>query len=130
MGGGGKTDEGSADNCIRIWNTVNNTPLSCVDTGSHVCNLLWSKNVNEIVSTHGRPLNQIMFWKCPSLSKVATLTGYHTWPVRHLAIAPDGQTIVTGAGDERLCFWNVFPGIGSHVSSVPSACSRLHQTIR
>ena len=25
------------------------------------------------------------------------------------AMSPDGQTIVTGAGDETLRFWNVFP---------------------
>jgi WD40 repeat protein len=24
-------------------------------------------------------------------------------------MSPDGQTIVTGAGDETLRFWNVFP---------------------
>jgi cell division cycle 20-like protein 1 (cofactor of APC complex) len=26
-------------------------------------------------------------------------------------MSPDGQTIVTGAGDETLRFWNVFPGL-------------------
>ena len=25
------------------------------------------------------------------------------------ALSPDGQTVVTGAGDETLRFWNVFP---------------------
>ena len=25
-------------------------------------------------------------------------------------MSPDGQTVVTGAGDETLRFWNVFPG--------------------
>jgi len=40
---------------------------------------------------------------------VATLTG-HTMRVLYLALSPDGQTIVTGAGDETLRFWNVFPG--------------------
>ena len=29
--------------------------------------------------------------------------------VLYLAVSPDGQTIVTGAGDETLRFWNVFP---------------------
>ena len=41
--------------------------------------------------------------------QVATLTG-HTYRVLYLAMSPDGQTIVTGAGDETLRFWNVFPG--------------------
>jgi len=30
--------------------------------------------------------------------------------VLYLAASPDGQTIVTGAGDETLRFWSVFPG--------------------
>jgi WD40 repeat protein len=41
-----------------------------------VCNLMWSKNVNEIVSTHGYSLNQIIVWKYPSMQKIATLTGH------------------------------------------------------
>lgn len=32
-----------------------------------------------------------------------------TRSVLYLALSPDGQTIVTGAGDETLRFWNVFP---------------------
>ena len=28
----------------------------------------------------------------------------------YLAGSPDGKSIVTGAGDESLRFWNVFPG--------------------
>ena len=74
-----------------------------------VCNLMWSKTVNEIVSTHGYSLNQIIVWKYPSMTKVATLTG-HTYRVLYLAMSPDCQTIVTGAGDETLRFWNAFPG--------------------
>ncbi|XP_019422632.1 PREDICTED: protein FIZZY-RELATED 1-like [Lupinus angustifolius] len=99
---------GTADRCIRFWNTTTNSHLNCVDTGSQVCNLVWSKNVNELVSTHGYSQNQIIVWKYPSMSKVATLTG-HTYRVLYLAVSPDGQTIVTGAGDETLRFWNVFP---------------------
>ena len=39
---------------------------------------------------------------------VASLTG-HTHRVLYLAMSPDGETIVTGAGDETLRFWNAFP---------------------
>ncbi|KAJ0802497.1 putative transcription factor WD40-like family [Helianthus annuus] len=99
---------GTADRCIRFWNTTTNSHLSCMDTGSQVCNLVWSKNVNELVSTHGYSQNQIIVWRYPTMSKLATLTG-HTYRVLYLAISPDGQTIVTGAGDETLRFWNVFP---------------------
>jgi cell division cycle 20-like protein 1 (cofactor of APC complex) len=100
---------GTADKCIRFWSTQTGTALSCVDTGSQVCNLMWSKSANELVSTHGYSLNQVIVWRYPSMSKVATLTG-HTFRVLYLAMSPDGQTIVTGAGDETLRFWNVFPG--------------------
>lgn len=100
---------GTADRCIRFWNTLSGSNLSCVDTGSQVCNLAWSQNCNEIVSTHGYSLNQIVVWRYPSLSKVVTLTG-HTFRVLYLAMSPDGSTIVTGAGDETLRFWQVFPG--------------------
>ncbi|XP_057491372.1 protein FIZZY-RELATED 3-like [Actinidia eriantha] len=99
---------GTADRCIRFWNTTNGNQINSVDTGSQVCNLVWSKNVNELVSTHGYSQNQIMVWKYPSMAKVATLTG-HSLRVLYLAMSPDGQTIVTGAGDETLRFWNVFP---------------------
>lgn len=72
---------------------------------------MWSKNSNEIVSTHGYSggavSNQICVWKYPTMSPVATLTG-HTYRVLYLAMSPDGQTIVTGAGDETLRFWNAF----------------------
>lgn len=86
---------GTADRCIRFWNTTNGNQLNHVDTGSQVCiwgnhdayffppslwkfdniyvqvcNLAWSRNVNEIVSTHGYSQNQIMVWKYPSMSKV------------------------------------------------------------
>lgn len=99
---------GTADRCIRFWNTASGSPLSCVDTGSQVCNLAWSKNVNELVSTHGYSQNQICLWRYPSMSKVATLTG-HTLRVLYLSVSPDGETIVTGAGDETLRFWSAFP---------------------
>ncbi|CAH0515441.1 unnamed protein product [Peronospora belbahrii] len=99
---------GTADRCIRFWNTQSLTALPFVDTGSQVCNLMWSKNANEVVSTHGYSLNQIIVWKYPTMTKLATLTG-HTFRVLYLAMSPDGQTIVTGAGDKTLRFWNAFP---------------------
>jgi cell division cycle 20-like protein 1 (cofactor of APC complex) len=102
------TGGGTADRCIRFWNTSNYTQTNCVDTGSQVCNLVFSKTVNELVSTHGYSLNQIITWKLPSMTKLATFTG-HMYRVLYLGLSPDGQNIVTGAGDETLRFWNVFP---------------------
>jgi len=102
------TGGGTADQCIRFWDTINLNPLNCINTGSQVCNLVFSKTNDELVSTHGYSLNQVIVWKYPSMEKIATLTG-HTFRVLYLAMNPDGSSIVTGAGDERLRFWNVFP---------------------
>ena len=41
------------------------------------------------------------------MQQIAQLTG-HTYRVLYLSLSPDGETIVTGAGDETLRFWNVF----------------------
>ncbi|CAG7853141.1 Protein FIZZY-RELATED 3 AltName: Full=Cell cycle switch protein CCS52B [Serendipita indica DSM 11827] len=103
---------GTQDKKMRFWNTVSGAMLSEVDTGSQVCNLAWSKTSQEIVSTHGYSStsgqNLICLWKYPSMEMVASLSG-HTHRVLYLAMSPDGQTIVTGAGDETLRFWNAFP---------------------
>lgn len=98
---------GTADRRIKFWNTQTGTCTSEIDTGSQVCNLAWSKNSNELVSTHGFSQNQIVVWKYPSMTQVASLTG-HTYRVLYLAMSPDGQTVVTGAGDETLRFWKCF----------------------
>jgi cell division cycle 20-like protein 1 (cofactor of APC complex) len=100
---------GTADKTIRFWNTLNGEQLHCIDSGSQVCSLVFSKNTEEVVSSHGYMMNQIIIWN--KNKKVASLTG-HTMRVLYLAISPDGQNIVTGAGDETLRFWNVFPGAG------------------
>lgn len=64
------------------------------------------------------------------MSKVITLTG-HTYRVLYLALSPDGQTIVTGAGDETLRFWNVFPANGTESTSGSTLNSLpLGRTIR
>ena len=98
---------GTADRTIKFWNTSTGNLIKEVDTGSQVCNLSWSKNSDEIVSTHGYSQNQIVVWKYPKMEQVVSLTG-HTYRVLYLSASPDGTTVVTGAGDETLRFWKVF----------------------
>merc|ERR1712166_1232924 len=102
------TGGGTADQHIRFWNTLTLQPLAAINTGSQVCNLVFSKSNDELVSTHGYSLNQVIVWKYPTMEKIATLTG-HTFRVLYLAMNPYGSSIVTGAGDETLRFWNIFP---------------------
>ena len=107
---------GTADRTIRFWNTTNFEPIFKVDTGSQVCNLVFSKSSNELVSTHGYSLNQINVWKLPNMQKIKTLTG-HSFRVLYLSLSPDGQSIVTGAGDKTLKFWNIFPPFKNNYNS-------------
>uniref|UniRef100_A0A1I7ZQS6 Fizzy-related protein homolog n=1 Tax=Steinernema glaseri TaxID=37863 RepID=A0A1I7ZQS6_9BILA len=102
---------GTADRCLRFWNTLTGQPMQCIDTGSQVCNVAWSKHSSELVSTHGYSLNQVIIWKYPALQPITKLTG-HQFRVLYLAMSPDGESIVTGAGDETLRFWHVFSKSG------------------
>lgn len=80
---------GSADRTIKFWNTLDGTMVDSIDTGSQVCNLVFSKTTREFVSTHGYSNNEIIVWKYPTLEKVSTLTG-HTSRVLFLAMNPSG----------------------------------------
>jgi cell division cycle 20-like protein 1 (cofactor of APC complex) len=98
---------GTADRHITFRSVLNGQILSSLDTGSQVCNLAFNSTGNEIVSTHGYSQNQISLWRVKDMKPLATLTG-HTTRVLYLAVSPDETSIVTGAGDETLRFWNVF----------------------
>lgn len=98
---------GTADRMIRLWDTSSGACLNAVDTKSQVCSLLWSPHYRELVSSHGFSLNQLIVWKHPTMVKVTELTG-HTARVLHMAMSPDGQTVVSASGDATLRFWNIF----------------------
>eukprot|EP00122_Pirum_gemmata_P007567 Pgem_evm1s6947 len=59
------------------------------------------------LNSHGFSQNQLAIWKYPSMTKITELTG-HTSRVLHMALSPDGQTVVSAAGDETLRFWRCF----------------------
>lgn len=120
---------GTADMHIRFFNTITGNLLSEVDTGSQVCNLAWSKINNEIVSTHGfsgsKVSNQVQVWRYPDMGQVATLMG-HTMRVLYLAMSPDGESVVSGAGDETLRFWDLnSSGSGKGLFSPSRSSSRM-----
>eukprot|EP00878_Enallax_costatus_P023659 GHUV01025180.1.p1 GENE.GHUV01025180.1~~GHUV01025180.1.p1 ORF type:complete len:173 (-),score=57.08 GHUV01025180.1:1398-1916(-) len=98
---------GTADRCIKFHNTTTGALLNSIDTGSQVCALQWSRHEREILSSHGYSKNQLCLWRYPSLVKAAELTG-HTERVLHMAISPDGSSVVTAGADETLRFWKVF----------------------
>mmetsp|Transcript_64557 Transcript_64557/g.154226 ORF Transcript_64557/g.154226 Transcript_64557/m.154226 type:complete len:464 (-) Transcript_64557:22-1413(-) len=118
------TGGGVSDQVIRFCNALTDTPTKSFSAGSQVCNLHWARNANEVVSTHGYSNNEIIVWRYPCLTRIASLRG-HAARVLHLAASPDGRCLVTGAADETLRFWEVFPPRHTAVSQ-PS----FFQTIR
>ncbi|GAX80860.1 hypothetical protein CEUSTIGMA_g8295.t1 [Chlamydomonas eustigma] len=101
------TGGGTADRCIKFWNTHTGANLSSIDTGSQVCALQWSRHERELLSSHGYSKNQLSLWKYPSLVKVAEMTG-HQGRVLHMATSPDGSSVVSAGADETLRFWRCF----------------------
>lgn len=98
---------GTADRSIKFWNTANGKLLSSVNTGSQVCGLVWSKTEKELLSSHGFSQNELCLWRYPTMARMREFTG-HTARVLHLAMSPDGASVVSAAADETLRFWNVF----------------------
>lgn len=98
---------GTADRTIKFWNSANGKLLNSVNTGSQVCGLVWSKTDRELLSSHGFSQNELCLWKYPTMARVREFTG-HTARVLHLAMSPDGSSVVSAAADETLRFWSVF----------------------
>jgi cell division cycle 20-like protein 1 (cofactor of APC complex) len=98
---------GTQDRTIKIWNTNTMKLVESIDTSSQVCNIAFSRQSREFVTTHGYSDNLILIWDADTLDVKATLKG-HSERVIYLSTGPDPQKIVTGAGDETIRFWDVF----------------------
>jgi len=101
------TGGGTQDRTIKLWSTQTMKLVESIDTESQVCNIAFSKNSHEFVSTHGYSDNLILVWDADKMEVKASLKG-HKDRVIFLSVGPDGEKIVTGAGDETIRFWDVF----------------------
>lgn len=82
------TGGGSTDKTVKLWNTTEMSCLKSCDTGSQVCNMIFSSSTNELVTSHGYSLNSIMVWNARTMQKLATLEG-HSYRVLYMAKSPD-----------------------------------------
>lgn len=98
---------GTADRTIKFWHSASGKLVQSVNAGSQVCGLVWSRSERELLSSHGFSQNELCLWRYPSMTRVREFTG-HTARVLHLAMSPDGSSVVSAAADETLRFWNVF----------------------
>lgn len=103
------TGGGTADKCIKTWNSVNGQCLNTVNTGSQVTQLVWNPDAKELLSAHGYAENQLTLWSYPRMQKLADLTG-HTSRILSVSMSPATGMICSAGGDETLRFWNPFGG--------------------
>jgi len=50
--------------------------MNKINVESQVCKISFSKNSNEFITTHGFEDNEIVLWKYPKITKLATLKGH------------------------------------------------------
>ncbi|CAN0921170.1 Cell division cycle 20.5, cofactor of APC complex [Linum grandiflorum] len=98
---------GDDDKTIKFWNTDTGACLNSVNTSCQVSALLWNKHEKELLSSYGSPGNQLILWKYPLMVKLFETPGITS---RHLVMAPspDGCTVASVAGDEKLTLWKMF----------------------
>ena len=75
-----------------------------------ISNIIFSKTVDEFVTSMGLCQDNLVVWKYPELDKIQVINS-HSSRVLYMSQSPEGDRVVTGAGDETLKFWNVFPQV-------------------
>ncbi|KAG0658610.1 substrate-specific activator of APC-dependent proteolysis [Maudiozyma exigua] len=123
------TGGGTADKKLKIWNINTSTKINERDTGSQICNMIWSKNTDEIVTSHGYSKYNLTLWDFPSMDPIAILKG-HSFRVLHLTLSADGTTVVSGAGDETLRYWKLFDKPKSKIPTSSSVIFNSSNRIR
>jgi cell division cycle 20-like protein 1 (cofactor of APC complex) len=66
--------------------------------------------MTEVISVaivlHGYTQNHISIWGFLSLRYIVKPVG-HSFRLLYIAMSPRGETVLSGVGDETLCFWIV-----------------------
>lgn len=110
---------GTADRCIRFWNTLTSQPLQCMDTGSQVCNLAWSKHANELVSVSTKRQYIVNLLakhaRCICMSigkhiKMYCFTGEHSWILTEPDLGVEIPISHPGCQTHRTLIQSAVPG--------------------
>jgi cell division cycle 20, cofactor of APC complex len=120
------TAGGSADKTIKFWDLTkqpgqNLAKSTRVDsqvnllafnflliTKKQVTDIKWDiVREKELICSHGMLSNHLSVWDFDKMVSIKNLY-QHTKKIVNIAQNPYGDTIASIAGDEQLCFWNIF----------------------
>jgi len=96
---------------MKLFDVKNMKTMNEMDTGFPIWSLIFSKTSEEFVTGHseiGGNAYPINIWKNQDFMQIGTLLKNHS-RILHMGISPDGSTLVTANGEERLRFWEIFP---------------------
>ncbi|KIY53623.1 WD40 repeat-like protein [Fistulina hepatica ATCC 64428] len=105
------TGGGTNDATINVWNSSTGARLHTVKTPAQVTSIIWAPHRKEIFSTHGYPTNAIMLHSYPNMEVITEIGDAHESRILFSAIAPTGDLIATGAGDECLKIWRIWDDV-------------------
>ncbi len=89
---------------------------------SEVGSVRWSAGGDLLVVAHGA---LVSVFAGPTLREVRTLRALHATRVVAMAIAPDGQHLVTAGDDRTLCIWELAGGTAQHTLSLDADVSAI-----
>ena len=116
----------SRDKTVKIWNTVGTckTSLPTEDWGTSVTCYSADEAEPELFVAVGFWNGQIKVWKVgDKVDLLQTLDG-HQGRCTSVAFSPDGQWIISGGTDRKLCMWKLEDGtkMMSFTASAPINC--------
>ena len=98
---------GNNDKTIKCYNNITQSEGKTQNVEAQVTGIIFSKFSSSFVSCHGYVSNHLSQWQLPNSTPSLKLRG-HESRILYYAQSPDGEDIVTGAGDETIRFWKVF----------------------
>ena len=93
---------------MHFWNSNTGAWLKSLTTPAQVTSIQFTPLAKEVFTSHGSPNNPIMVHSYPSLNKTGEIRDAHDSRVLYSAISPQGDVVVSGAGDGYVKFWKIW----------------------
>jgi cell division cycle protein 20 (cofactor of APC complex) len=97
---------GTLDGSIKTWDAQTGSVERSVDTHSQVSSLVWLREKNALLSSHGYPGFSLKAWRPSDLELVEDVHA-HRERVLGLSQSPDGRTLASLSADATLVLWDL-----------------------